>query len=83
MSNGQLHIVEDPRDRRVVVRAVAQHAKAELWAIEAIALKQLRADQRILEAQGLDALVDPDWPDDEESRLFLEATLGTPDDEAA
>lgn len=57
--------------------AIPEHAQDALFTVETIPVGQLRAEQEIEQPQGLDALVDETWEDDEESRLFLEATLGT------
>jgi len=55
---------------------VPEHAQDSLFSVEPIPLGQLRAEQGIERPQGLAALVDPDWEDDEQGRRFLEATLG-------
>jgi hypothetical protein len=56
---------------------IAEHAQDELFSIDTVPLPQIRAEQRINGPQGLGVFVDERWADDEGSRLFLEATLGT------
>jgi len=57
--------------------AVPEHTQDVLFTVETVALEQLLAEQQIDRPQGLEALVDAGWEDNEESRLFLEATLGS------
>lgn len=68
-ATGRLHIER--------LDAVPEHAQDALFTIDTIPAAQLRAEQQIGTPQGLGAFVDDEWQDDEESRLFLEATLGT------
>lgn len=56
---------------------IPDHAQDALFTVETIPVMQLRSEQEVERPQGLAALVDETWEDDEESRLFLEATLGT------
>jgi hypothetical protein len=56
--------------------AIPEHTQDVLFTVETVALEQLLSEQQIDRPQGLEALVDDEWEDDEESRLFLEATLG-------
>jgi len=56
--------------------AIAEHAQDPLFTVEPVPLAQLRAEQNVGAPQGLAAFVDEEWTDDEESRRFLEATLG-------
>lgn len=56
---------------------IAEHVQDALFTVETVPEEQLRAEQSIAEPQGLGALVDEEWSDDDESRRFLEATLGT------
>lgn len=55
---------------------IAEYPQDALFTVETIPVDQLRAEQQITQPQGLGALVDEHWTDDEESRRFLEATLG-------
>lgn len=65
---GRLHIdALDP---------IPEHAQDVLFTFDTIPAAQLRAEQELERPQGLDALVDNEWTDDDESRLFLEVTLG-------
>jgi hypothetical protein len=59
------------------VELIPEHSQDPLFTVETLPVEQLLAEQAISGPQGLDALVDPEWEDDEESRLFLEATLGS------
>jgi hypothetical protein len=59
------------------IEPVVESVQDALFTAETVPLEELRAQQGIAGPQGLDALTDPDWSDDEESRRFLEATLGT------
>jgi hypothetical protein len=59
------------------VEEVAEPAQDSLFTVETVPLARLRLEQRIDTPQGLGALVDEEWADDEQSRLFLEATLGS------
>lgn len=65
---GRLHIER--------LEQIPEHAQDELFSVDTVPLLQLRAQQKIDGPQGLGTLVDDEWQDDEESRLFLEATLG-------
>ena len=56
---------------------IPQHDQDALFTLETVPAAQLRAEQEIEHPQGLQAFVDEHWTDDEESRRFLEATLGT------
>jgi hypothetical protein len=56
--------------------AIPEHAQDVLFTTETVPVSQLRAEQKITRPQGLEALVDEEWTDDEQSRRFLEATLG-------
>lgn len=55
---------------------VPEHAQDALFSSEPVSLGQLRAEQGIDRPQGLAALVDLTWENDEEGQRFLEATLG-------
>ncbi|MEA2222593.1 MAG: hypothetical protein QOH83_969 [Solirubrobacteraceae bacterium] len=55
---------------------ILEHTQDVLFTVETVALEQLLSEQQIDRPQGLSALIDEEWKDDEESRLFLEATLG-------
>ncbi len=59
------------------LEAIPEHAQDVLFTAETVALEQLLAEQQIDRPQGLEAVVDAGWEDNEESRLFLEATLGS------
>lgn len=59
------------------LEVISEHAQDTLFTVEMVPLEQLRAEQALAQPQGLKALVDEEWLDDEGSRLFLEATLGT------
>jgi hypothetical protein len=56
--------------------AIPEHAQDPLFTEKPVPVAQLRAEQEIARPQGLAALVDDEWTDNEESRRFLEATLG-------
>jgi hypothetical protein len=56
---------------------IPEHTQDVLFTVETVSLEQLLTEQQIDRPQGLDALVDEYWEDDEGSRLFLEATLGS------
>ena len=56
---------------------IPEHVQDTLFTIDTVPVEQLQAEQHIDRPQGLDALVDLEWEDDEESRRFLEATLGS------
>jgi hypothetical protein len=56
---------------------ISEHTQDVLFTVETVSLQQLLSEQQIDRPQGLDALVDEHWEDDEESRLFLQATLGS------
>jgi hypothetical protein len=56
---------------------IPEHTQDVLFTVATVPLEQLLTEQQIDRPQGLDALVDEHWEDDEESRLFLEATLGS------
>jgi hypothetical protein len=56
---------------------IPEHTQDTLFTVETVSESQLRAEQHIDRPQGLDALVDPEWEDDEQGRRFLEATLGS------
>ena len=73
---GRRHACAAGRLRIDGLDPLPEHTQDELFTVETIPLTQLRAEQAIEGPQGLDALVDENWEDDEESRLFLEATLG-------
>jgi hypothetical protein len=68
VATGRLHIDE--------LEPIPEHAQDALFSVETVPMAQLHAEQRIDAPQGLVALVDGEWEDDDESRLFLEATLG-------
>jgi hypothetical protein len=55
---------------------IPEPAQDPLFTDAPVPVAQLRADQEIAGPQGLAAFVDDEWTDDEESRRFLEATLG-------
>jgi len=48
-----------------------------VFTVETISASQLQAKQNINHPQGFEALTDHQWVNDEGSRKFLEATLGT------
>jgi hypothetical protein len=56
---------------------IPEHVQDTLFTVDTVPAEQLRAEQHIDRPQGLDALADPEWKDDEEGRRFLEATLGS------
>jgi hypothetical protein len=58
------------------IEPIVEPVQDPLFTAETIPLEELRAAQGIAGPQGLDALIDPEWSDDEESRRFIEATLG-------
>ena len=60
------------------LQPVPEHVQDPLFSIEPVSVERLRAEQGIHGPQGLAALVDPDWEDDEATRRYLEATLGSP-----
>ncbi|MDP9378234.1 MAG: cell wall metabolism sensor histidine kinase WalK [Actinomycetota bacterium] len=64
------------RLRIETLEAISEHAQDVLFTTETVPVSELRAEQKITRPQGLEALVDAAWTDDEESRRFLEATLG-------
>jgi hypothetical protein len=72
-ATGRLHID--------AVEPIPQYDQDALFTFETVPTAQLRAQQEIEQAQGLDAFVDDHWTDDEEGRRFLEATLGTAEGE--
>ena len=74
---GRRHTVAAGRLRIERLDPIPEHEQEAFFTVEPISVTQLRAEQGIEWPQGLDALVDDTWEDDEESRLFLEATLGT------
>jgi hypothetical protein len=55
---------------------IPEHAQDTLFTVEPTAVETLMEVQAVGAPQGLAALVDPEWEDDEEGRRFLEATLG-------
>jgi hypothetical protein len=55
---------------------ISEHAQDVLFTTETAPLSQLREEQKITRPQGLEALGDREWTDDDQSRRFLEATLG-------
>jgi hypothetical protein len=59
------------------LQPIGEHTQDTLFTVETIPLAQLRAEQHIEGPQGLNAVIDDEWTDDEESRRFLEATLGS------
>jgi hypothetical protein len=68
-----------PATGRLRIEPIPEHAQDALFTVERVGVEQLRAEQAIDHPQGLDALVDDEWEDDEASRLFLDATLGSAD----
>ena len=65
------------RLRIVRLAPLAEHVQEPLFTVEPISVETLRDRQGIGAPQGLSALIDEDWTDDEESQRFLEATLGS------
>jgi hypothetical protein len=59
---------------------IPEHVQDRLFTFDTVSAEELRAEQHIDRPQGLDALVDPAWVDDDEGRRFLEATLGIRDE---
>jgi hypothetical protein len=59
------------------VDSIGEHAQDALFTLVPVAVEELRSEQGINGPQGIAALVDGAWKDDEESRRFLEATLGS------
>ena len=59
------------------IEPIIESVQDALFTADTVPLEELRAEQGIAGPQGLDAFIDPDWSDDEESQRFLEATLGT------
>lgn len=53
-----------------------EFAQDELFTTEALPLEELQQRQGVGPPQGLDALTDHDWEDDEAGKRFLEAMLG-------
>jgi hypothetical protein len=58
------------------IEPIVESVQEALFTAETVPLEELLAEQGIAGPQGLDAFIDPEWSDDEESRRFLEATLG-------
>ncbi len=59
------------------IQAVPQYEQTSLFTGEPVPLDELLARQEIIAPQGLKALADPEWEDNEESERFLEAIFGT------
>lgn len=64
------------------IEPIIEPVQDALFTLEPVPLESLRARQGIAGPKGLDSFIDPDWPDDDESRCFLEATLG-PDEQSS
>jgi hypothetical protein len=54
-----------------------EHVQDPLFSEEPIPLEDLREAQGIAGPQGVETLLDSEWDDDNASRRFLEATLGS------
>ncbi len=58
------------------IEVLPEFPQDELFTAEPVAEDELRARQGITEPQGIAAVIDSDWEDDDASKRFLEATLG-------
>lgn len=58
------------------VHAVPEFEQTSLFTGAPLAVEELIKQQHVRGPQGLTTFVDPEWEDDEESALFLEALLG-------
>jgi hypothetical protein len=58
------------------IEVVPEYPQDELFTTVAVPAAELEHRQGISAPQGLAALSDPDWEDDEAAKRFLEATLG-------
>jgi hypothetical protein len=54
-----------------------EHVQDPLFSDEPVPLEDLRNTQGIAGPQGVETLLDSEWDDDNASRRFLEATLGS------
>ena len=54
-----------------------EHVQDSLFSEEPVPLDDLREAQGIADPQGVETLLDNEWDDDDASRRFLEATLGS------
>jgi hypothetical protein len=61
----------------VEIHAVPEYEQTALFTGEPLPLSELMERQGVRGPQGLAALADPEWEENEESDLFLEALLGT------
>lgn len=57
------------------IEALPEYPQDELFTDEPVPLAQLRSTQGVEAPQGLAALIDPEWVDDEAGQSYLEATL--------
>lgn len=67
-----------PATGRLVAESIeplAQHEQNELFTTEPVALNDLQREQGVAAPQGLAALTDTEWVDDDAARRFLAATL--------
>jgi hypothetical protein len=61
------------------IHLVPEHEQTSLFTGAPVPLDKLMSSQHVERPQGLMALADPEWPDDEESDRFLEAILSDGD----
>lgn len=57
------------------IEPLAEHEQGGLFSVEPVALADLQSEQGVTSPQGLGALTDPEWVDDDAARRFLAATL--------
>lgn len=65
---GKMHLRE--------IHVVPRHEQSSLFTFERVAHDALEAEQGIVAPQGLAAVDDPDWADDEPDRVYLALILG-------
>jgi hypothetical protein len=66
--SGKMHLRE--------IREVPRYEQSSLFTFERVPLEELEAEQGIAEPQGLAAVQDPEWADDEQDRAYLALVLG-------
>lgn len=65
--SGKMHLQE--------IRALPQYDQSSLFTFERVSVETLEQEQRVADPQGLAALEDAEWSDDEQDREFLALVL--------